>query len=818
MKSLLTFLLIIFFAKASGQVSGVLRGTNGLPVSYASVSLLKSNDSTLIKPALTDEKGAFKIGTVLQGKYILKISSIGFETWVSAEFELATDQSTKDFGIITIKEVNKQLSEVMIRAEKPLVQQQPGGLVVNVQSSILTKGSSALQVLQRSPGVFINSQNTNITLNGKGGTMVMLDGKLMRMSTTQVLALLNGMSADEIDKIELLATPPAKYDADGNAGLINIVTKKNKKRGTNGSVTATGGYGIGEKGSASVNLNHNTRKVSLHGSYSYTHGRGYGELFAGGTESVPVIGGQTSFHYTSIGKPVSNYQDANAGIDYQIDPKTTLGGSIHYFVGTYHNNSNNHGNYALRPDSNLLFNSYLNGINHSLNMINSFYFEKKISNGEKINFDADYIYYKSDGPTEVQSSFVDNHGNQAGAKDSLYAPRQRDLANTTIQVGVVKIDYTKQLNPKLKLEAGTKGTYTRSYSVSGIENMVDNKWVLSSVGVSNNLGTKEVIGAAYATFNLQIDTAISVVAGARYEYSHNSTDNGSNALYAIDRKLGKLFPSIFFTKKLNDNSQLQLSYTERISRPSYSDLASYVTYNDPVSVFTGNPALKPTVTDNLKFAYNYHDYLFSLLLSRDNNVILQTQISTGPSKGLVYLAPQNAPYQNNITLQTTIPVKINDWWDSSYGFVGGLRQYKIDYTPTPFEKTWFGFSLNFTETYKLPKALSIEISGYYNSPSYYSTSRANGNGILNLGIKKELNNGKGSFQLSVADLLMAGSYYSYIGTLTKDAFNSQVYVRYNAESRSFPIIKLTYYRSFGTAGSKSQKNRDNGTKDERERL
>jgi len=817
MKYLLISFLSVFCQVSFAQVSGKFVDATGQPVSFATVILLDSTDNALIKSALTDDKGAFRFEPVSQGRYIVKVSDITHETWSSPVFVLTGAKPSKSFGIIGLKAASKQLNEVTIVANKPLVQQEPGGMVVNVQSSILTKGSSVLQVLQRSPGIIINPQNTNITLNGKGGVMVMLDGKLMRMSMPQVLALLNGISADDIEKIELLNTPPAKYDADGNAGLINIVTKKNKQQGTNGSATVTAGYGRGEKGSANISINHSTGNVGLHGSYSYARNRGYGELFAGGTENVPAIGGQAAFQYTGLGKPISNYHSGEIGADIRPGQKTTIGGSVYFSAGKDHNNNYNHGNYALKPDSVLLFNSYIDGINRTYNIIGSINLGQELSKGEKINFDADYIYYKSKGQTNVESSFVDNYGNMAGAGNSLYAPRQRDLANTAIKVWVLKADYSKQISPNLKFEAGAKGTFTRSSSASGIENMQNGQWVLSSVGVSNNLVTKEVIGAGYATLNAKLDTATSLVIGARYEYSHNSTEKASNAQYDIDRKLKKLFPSVFFTRKLNDHSELQLSYTKRVSRPSYSDLASYVTYNDPISVFTGNPALKPTITDNLKLAYNYNDYVFSILFSRDKDVILQTQIATGPSEGLVYLAPQNAPYQNNITLQTSIPVKITTWWEGRYGFTGGWRQYKVDYTPQTFIKSYFAGSVDFTETFKLPKNVSVELSGYAYSPAYYATSRSNGNGMLNLGIKKELNNNKGSFQLSVTDLLSSASYYAYIGNLTRDAFNSQVYVRYNGESRSFPLVKLTYYRTFGSK-SKTQRKDDNASKDERSRL
>lgn len=818
MKYVFCLLFIAVLVKpASAQVLGKVTTDAGIPLAFAGITLLNAADTTLVKSAVTDNAGAFKIEALRSGKYVLKVSSAGYQSFTSPIFEITDSLQVKDFNALILQASVKQLNEVVIRADRPLLQQESGGITVNVQSSLLTKGSSALQVLQRSPGVTINPQNNSITLNGKSGVMVMLDGKLMRMSAAQIVALLNGMSADDIDKIELLTTPPAKYDADGNAGLINIVTQKNKRRGTNGSVAVSAGYGRGEKGSASINISHNTPKVGLHAGYSNSRDHGHGELFASGTEDVPAVGGQTTFHYNGIGNPVSKYEDADAGADIHINPKTTFGSSVYFSSSGANNKSHNFGNYALPPDSDQLFNSQLNGLNHSYNLINSLYFETEISKGEKINFNADYIYYKNNGHTEVQSTFVDNHGNAVGVNDSLYSPQQRDLSNTIIKVAVAKIDYTKQLSPKLKLEAGTKGTLTRTNSISGIENMENGQWVPGSVGISNNLGTKEVIAAAYAVFNVKIDSATSLALGGRYEYSHNSTDNASNPLYAIDRKLSKLFPSVFLTKKLADNSELQLSYTERITRPSFADLASYVTYNDPISVFTGNPALKPTVTNNLKIAYNYHDYLFSLLLSRDNNMILSTQISTGPSKGLVYLMPQNAPYQNNLTLQVNIPVKVSDWWEGNYGFIGGLHQYKVDYTPQTFTKTYFAYSLNVTETFKLPKAFSFELSGFYNSPGYYSTSRFNSNGMLNFGMKKELPNNKGSFQLSVADVLMSGSYASYIGGLTKDAFNSQVYVRYNGESRSFPIFKLTYYRAFGTASNKPARKND-VSRDERSRL
>jgi len=789
-----------------GQVSGRLTAVDGSQVAYASVLLIKNADSVIVRSSLSDEKGFFILTAAPYGTYIIKVSSMGYANYASPPIILNEVHPSYSVGTIQLKAVGKRLGEVVIRSSKPPVQQEQGGLVVNVQNSIMTKGSSVLQVLLRSPGVIIDAQTNGISLNGKSGIMVMLDGKLLRLSAAQVATLLDGMTADDIDKIELLTTPPAKYDADGNAGLINIVTKKNKQPGTSGSVTASAGYGKGEKASADLSLNHNSGKLSVHGSYSYNHDRIYGLLLANGTENVPIIGGQTAFQYNGEGHLLSNYNGFSGGLDYRANPGTTIGGNIDYSINTTQNNDHNFGNYAL-TDSNLAYSSQLSGTGHTRFLHPSLYLEQVISKDQKFNLDVDYFDQYSNNPTQVQSNF----------SDSLFSPRQRDLANAGIKVGVAQADYSNSFSKHLQLESGLKGTYTYTQSTASIENLVNNQWIPIGTGTSNDLATRELIGAGYATLNLQVDSLTSLYVGGRYEYSHNSTDHSLNTQYFVDRRLGKLFPSIFISRKLNATNELQLSYNERINRPTFADLASYVAYNDPVSVFTGNPALKPTITSNFKLAYNLQDYLFSILYSHDTDPILATQIMTGPTSGLVYLTPENADWQNNLTFQATIPVKVMDWWQMNYGFIGGFHEYQISYFPELLEKSYLSYSLNFAESFKPGANYAIEISGYYNSSAYSGNSRSNGMAIFNFGIKKELPNQNGSFQLSISDLFRAASYRNQTGLLITDAFNSNVKVDYQAESHSFPIIKLSYYRSLGS-NSKRTSHKNSGTKEEQDRL
>jgi iron complex outermembrane receptor protein len=812
---LVNLLLFCILQNASGQVSGKLTAANNQPIPFANILLLTSRDTSLVKAGLTNESGVYRFENILPGSYILRLSSAGYQSWDSPVFELSDLEKSKDFGVHIMKENAKELGEVVLRSEKPLYQQKPEGTIVNVENSLLTKGSTALQVLERSPGVVINHRDNSIELNGKSGVMVMLNGKLIRLSMEQVVSLLDGMSADDIATIELLTTPPASYDAEGSAGLINIVLRKNKKQGTNGSVSLTAGYGYGEKGTGSISLSHNKKDISLHGSYTFSHNRTYSNMHVISAQNMPFMGGDVFVTGWFTTDAVRNNHDATVGLDIKLNPGTTIGSNI-----TYNNSKNSPANftnagYNVLPDSLLQFTGDNKGAIRWNNLISSIYMEKLLHPGEKINVDLDYLYFNNDIHSEVQSSFINKHGMQAGSGQILFAPRQKGLANTTIQVGVVKMDYSKQLSKKVKLETGIKGAYTQSSSISGIQSLLNGVWT-SSDQTSNHILMKEGIGALYASVNSQINQSANLVIGARYEYSYNNMDNSKTGGSIVKRKLGALFPSVFFSKKINDESEWQLSYTKRISRPSYNDLASYVWYSDPTAVYTGNPFLKPTITHNIKLGYNYKSYSFSLLFSTDDNAIVRYQLTESPARDMLLISPQNLKRLNTITFQTSLPLWINNWWTMNYGFVGGLRQYKASYTKHPFEKTYFGYSLNFNQAFKMPGNFSAELSGLYHSLSYDGSKKIEGFGVLNAGIKKELEKNGGSFQLSVSDILRQERYIMEYGTLTEEAFSIKSHVAFYPESAKFPIIKLSYSRFFGNNKVKAKGRA--GTNDEQERI
>lgn len=704
----------------------------------------------------------------------------------------------------------KQLKEVRVQASKPLLQQQAYGTVVNVQSSVLTKGSSVLEVLERAPGVNIDRRTNGIALNGKSGVMVMLNGKLLRMSADQLMVYLQGMTAADVEKIELLNTPPAKYDASGNAGMINIVIKKNRNQG---NISLTGGYGYGEKAAASLSFGRTIRNTGLYGSYSFSHDRAYYDWFARATDDMKLLGGPSSSDFLSVIKPVGNTHNIILGADVNLTPRLTIGGSINGNISRMADHTVNHGDYLVNKTTAYNMDADIRVNNNWDNLGASVYAEKKIREGEQLNIDLDYLYYKNNRPSSAVSSFVDSAGHTPGTNDTLFAAVQRTFSVSSMRIGVFKMDYSRQLSPKIKIETGIKGTYTKNNSNSRIESFLDGDWV-SSTAATNNIIMKEAIGAAYGSLETQLHPALRLVAGLRYEYSQTQMDDPQKKQQITKRTLGKFFPDIFLTWKKQE-AEWQLSYTKRISRPAYNDLASFVVYSGPTSVETGNPMLKPTITNNVKLGYNYHGYSFSLLYSNDDAPVARYQLTPNPAGEVIWVSPQNLLFQHNLSLQALVPWKVNDWWNMSFGFTGGWRQFKLDFTATPVQKDYFGFNTNFSTAFTLPARFNLEISGWYNSTTYDGSKKADPFGALNAGLKKELNNNGGSLQLTVTDILRTVRITSYFGTLAEEAFNLKSKVTFQAESGKAQIIKLTWAKTFG---NQQQRRQRSGTDEESNRV
>src|SRR4030095_1712802 len=271
-KSLILFLFLFTSGFLSGQtnISGTIQDEKGQPVSFSNVLILSATDSSLVRGSVTDDNGHFEMDNVAPGVYRLRGFMIGFADYYSDVFTLDENSASKDFGVIVLREDAVLMNTVEVVAKKPLFEQKIDRMVVNVANSITSAGTNALEVLERTPGVIVNHQNNTLSLSGKNGVVVMINGRINYMPADAVVRMLEGMPSDNIERIEIITTPPAGFDAEGNAGYINIVLKRNMDEGFNGSFGAGIGWGKGEQGSANLNFNYRKGITNLYGDYGYT--------------------------------------------------------------------------------------------------------------------------------------------------------------------------------------------------------------------------------------------------------------------------------------------------------------------------------------------------------------------------------------------------------------------------------------------------------------------------------------------------------------------------------------------------------------------
>lgn len=818
MKSILFSMLFIAATQpVYSQLQGKVVNEQGAPIPFVNVLLLNASDSTMISGALSADDGHFEIDNIpidesKTGSYILRLSLLGFENWYSDSFNYSLAQPVKDFGTLLLSEETILMDGVMVRAQRMQIEQSIEGTTVNVQSSLMSRGSSALQVLERSPGVMLDQRNNELMLNGKSGTLLMINGRPVRMAPSEVISLLEGMSADNLAKVELLTNPSAKYDAEGSAGIINLVTNQKDDEGTNGSASISAGYGWGAKEAHSINLNHRNGSINYYGAYSYNYDHYFTDFHGLGSQSIPSLGGEVNLDFKNNSTRKRGSHNATAGMEKEFGSGILLGGNIIYTNSTIRTSIYNDGNYIFEDDSFLHADINVSGKAVQNNLNTSLYTEKQLKNDGKISFDANHIYYNNFAPTQVESTYKDVNGDLTDPENEIYSPGNRGESMTNINIGVVKLDYETRIGSNMKLESGIKGSISKTGNEAIIESLRDNTWVADERNRSN-MEINEKIGASYLSFHVSFDSLTTLTTGFRYEYwDRDFSEEG------LDRRFGKLFPSTFLSRTLSASSSLQLAYNRRITQPDYHDLTNFLRYNDPTSVFTGTPGLQPAISDNLKLGYQFIDKNISLVYTYETNPIARFQIVENDRSDLVIIAPQNIDYIRSLGAQAHIPVGITRWWNLTTGGTVSSRRFKLSYTRQPVTKSYIAYNFYLNQSFLLPKDFSVELSGFYNSDHYNGSVAVQGYGALNFGFKKDFKNNYGSLQFSITDILESMTIRSEYGALTEEAFNSRTTVKFQPESAHARIFRLSYSINFGNIKTKGFRQRQSGSQEERSRI
>ncbi|WP_341227801.1 outer membrane beta-barrel protein [uncultured Arcticibacterium sp.] len=801
------FGLLLLSNTIFAQITGNVRDAFSQPIPYANVILYHTTDTSFISGTSTNEEGYFSISAENDNNYLLGVSSIGFSNSLSHSFFLHDSILLED---IVLKASTNELSEVTVTAQREMIQNTPFGTVVNIQNSLMTKGSSAMQVLERLPGILVDKRNNQFSLNGQNGITILFNGRRVPMGMTELMALLESTSADNIEKIELITSPSAKYDADGGAGVINVIFKKNENEGSLLNLSLSAGYGYKEKANTALNYSYGRNKFQLNAAYSYFHNNSKNGFAGFGTGHQPILGGPSETTFSTFFHTNTNIHNGSLSLLYQTKPKTEFGAEMSYMFNKANSVSLINNSRQIVDKDYIRTASVSNAKGSRNNLIGSFFWNQKINEKANLNIDLNFLQYGNDNPSVIKSEYFNKENVKFTPENSIFIDGNRGQSVSSIKLGVFKADYSLKINASIESEFGLKGSYSSNQNDSKIETNTDGEWVIDPRSQST-IFSNELLYAAYSQFKFKLSDKTNIHSGLRYEY-WNRTLNTSESPFTISQ----FFPSFLIHHNVSDQSSLSLNYSRRISRPSYEDLIANLFYNDPTAVFSGNPLLKPTLSNALKFTANVKGLNLELSAQKEINPIIRYQITSTKAEDILLISPQNADFQNSLNLAINYPWQWASWAKLSISSNTSWRKFQISYTPSVAAKSYLFQSFNFSQTLEFPKEINVEVSGWRNFRSFTGHNKQAGFGVANLGLSKKLKGEKGTIQLSVTDLLKSFNIVNYMGAMTPIIFDVDTQSKYQNESSFNRVFRLSYSRSFGNMTKKNKRN--SGIEEERRRV
>ncbi len=813
MKSVTLSLLLLFLSAcivAFGQagpkstISGQVKTTAGQPLEFATVLLVKATDSTaLVKGAISNETGAYAFENIAPGQYRVGAQQVGYAKTYSPPFAVEAGQLGVTAPALALSEESKNLSEVKVVAKKPFIEQQVDRTVINVENSIVASGNTALEVLEKAPGITIDRQNDQIQLKGKSGVIVMIDGKQTYLSVQEVSNLLKNTPSDNIEKIEIITNPGSKYDASGNSGIINIKMKRNKNFGTNGTAIIGAGVGRFEKTNASLNLNHREGKISAFGSVNGFYGR---RFQMNDLNRVVQLAGQTSYIDQSSYR-VNQSQNLNvrAGIDYTLTKKSTLGMVVTGFTNTWEQPNGVNTSYIQNAKREITLvpttvNRVINKWQNLTGNVNYKYdFDGK---GREFTADADYSRFNADNLNDMTTSFFN-----AAGQEVQPSQRFRNPMISTIDIQAAKVDYVHPTK-KGKFETGAKSSLVSTDNDMTFFDVVDGRDVLNA-GKTNLFRYSENINAAYTNYATQLNKKTSIQAGLRLEHT-NSEGNSVTLNRVVSRNYVNLFPTLHVSRQLDTNNVLNVSYSRRIDRPSYQDLNPFRFYLDKYTYQEGNPYLRPQMTHSVEVTHVFKGaYSTSLGYSRITDIIIREVPGQNPADSTTFVMTQNLKLQQNVNLTVSFPVTVTKWWKMQNNITAVYNKLNTDYLGGQLNVNVLTYNAYTSSTFTLSKTLSGELAGWYNSAGIYGFFTSQPQGAFSLGLQKKVLDGKGSIKLNVNDPFWMNQFR---GSTKYQDIDFKIRARW--ESR---VVRATFTYRFGNQNVKAARQRQSATSAEQNR-
>lgn len=817
MKKIASLLLVCLFIAAgsfaqtnSGKITGTITDNTGKTLQSASVSLVKAKDSALVKLAVTGKDGTYEFENIKEGDYLLTITSVGFEKKFSKPFSVSVAAVTK-MESLQLNEAAKGIEGVTVTAKRPFIETKIDKTVVNVDASPTSAGATALEVLEKSPGITVSNDGA-ISLRGKAGVIVMMDGKQTFLSATDLANLLKNMPASAIDQIEIMTNPSAKYDASGNSGVINIKTKKGRTAGFNGSILAgittsyyeaNGTFYVIPKSQNSVNFNYRKNKINFFGNYNPNFFSGRSQLEFTRTklnQAKDILGYndvETQFKFGN------NNHTLKLGLDFFADKKNTFGVVVSGFSFSGHPTPKT---VTTTADENYQVLSMMvsqtdNKIRFK-NLTSNFNYRHVFdSTGRELTADFDFITYSNTSNMQLVTDFYQGNGMPAGDQLKL-----RGHLPASINIYSVKSDYVHPFKKGGRLEAGFKSSFVENDNLVDYKRWNGSDWV--NDGRSNHFVYDENINAVYLNANKQVKKW-SFQAGLRlentiakgYQYNNDST---------FKRNFTNLFPSTFISYELNKSNTVTVSYSRRITRPNYQDLNPFIYFLDSLSYRKGNPFLLPQFTHNIELSHSFKSKLITTFNYNSTNRVISQILK--PDGDIVYMTSENVARFRNIGVSITAPVPVTKWWNVNLFTNIYNNHYEGTYENRPLDISYTSFMVNMTQTFTLKQGFTLEMTGFYRARGVDQLTISEPMYMVSFGGQKQVLKGKGTVRLNLRDPFWLQRFK---GRTQYDIVDNRVQNRWDNRQ-----VTATFTYRFGKNGQQNPppRRRNSAAQDEQNRV
>lgn len=780
-------LIIILFCGqtiAQGKIQGKVLEKVDVPASFATVALVSLKDSSIIKGIIADEKGDYLFVNVVSGGYIITVSTMGFKKYFSKIIQLEeVDITLPD---IFLQEESQLLKEVVVKGEVPAVEKQLGKLTINVNSIIFKTANNAIDILNRSPGIMVDKDGA-ISIKGNANPKLMIDGK----SVSEID--IKSLSSRDIEKIEIISNPGAKYEGDSK-GVINIILKRDKALGLSGNANIDYELKRYNQYEAGLSLTHKSKKVVVFGRLGYFSYKLVNDFVLKRKTDAGIFEQTSSFLLTPHG------YNLRLGAEYTINPNQTLGFIIRGFEHPF--GTINEG-LALITEANRKYNintlSTIDRTNQGVSMNGNYraFFDK--DKKKELTANLNYSTFKNSGDQTLESKFIfdENKTNRSVLQN---------VSRFSTEIKNINIDYSDVLSENTKLEFGAKNSWINTQNSLSFDTLRNDIFVKDALRSNQFIYDENILGL-YGTLTQKWGKH-KIEAGLRYEGT--ATKGNSVTISKInERSYNNFLPSFQYEYGIDDDNSLSFTYASKLTRPTFESLNPFALFIDKYTYIEGNPALLPEKVNSFELALSHRNTAYTLSYTRNTDII--TQLPQRLPDGNTYKYTMlNIDEGNTFSADATLPFSIKEWWKLQNYVQVAFEQYKSNYLSNQFDNKRFSYYLKTTSVFKLPKGITLDLSFYYQSPSIQAFYRTNALYELSGGIQKNVFKNLGSLTLTFSDIL-----YSYRN------YNSVIYQNIELEQtqrRNTQGIKLSFNYRIGKSiykhkgkktGSAEEENRAN---------